>query len=517
MIEDPYSQGLWVSTTLADTLRDAATRTPDRTLLIDGQASVSCADLLAGATTLAHTLMSHMPVGSVVSFMLPNWHEAAVVYLGATLAGMVVNPILPSLRDRELSFILDDVSSRMIFVPAVFRDHDYAAMLHRVAARLPTAPEVVVVRGEGHTPYSSLLEAPADTGTFPALDPDAVRMILYTSGTTGHPKGVLHSHNSLHALIRQIGEHWRIAPDDRFLVPSPIAHIGGSIYAFECPLLLGTTAVLMERWDSDDAVALMTSHRCTHMAGATPFLTGLLAAAERADTRLPELKVFICGGASVSPSLIRRATGYFDSAVVTRVYGSTEVPVTTVGSTAPGDADHAADTDGRPGIADIRLVDREIRARGPQMLRGYLHEEDGADAFDADGYFRTGDLGAWVDDDYLVVTGRAKDIIIRNGENISPKEIEDILITDPAIAEIAIVGVPDDRTGERACAVIVAGEGVPPDTARLRRVLTEHGVAIFKVPEQVEIWDALPKNDAGKVLKHHIREALLHGRSRQCR
>lgn len=514
MIEDAYSRGLWVPTTLADTLRDAATRTPDRPLLIDGQTSVSCAGLLVGATTLARTLMSRMPVGSVVSFMLPNWHEAAVVYLGATLAGMVVNPILPSLRDRELSFILDDVGSRMIFVPAVFRDHDYGAMLHRVGARLSTAPEVVVVRGEGHTPYSSLLEAPADAGTFPALDPDAVRMVLYTSGTTGRPKGVLHSHNSLHALIHQIGEHWRVAPGDRFLVPSPIAHIGGSIYAFECPLLLGTTAVLMEHWDPGDAVALMTLHRCTHMAGATPFLTGLLAAAERAGTRLPDLKVFICGGASVSPSLIRSATGYFDSAVVTRVYGSTEVPVTTVGSTAPGDTDHAADTDGRVGIADIRLVDQEIRARGPQMLRGYLHEEDSADAFDADGYFRTGDLGAWVGGDYLVVTGRAKDIIIRNGENISPKEIEDILITDPAIAEIAIVGVPDDRTGERACAVIVAGAGIPPDTARLRKVLTDHGVAIFKVPEQVEIWDALPKNDAGKVLKHHIREALLDIRSR---
>ena len=291
-------------------------------------------------------------------------------------------------------------------------------------------------------------------------------MILYTSGTTGRPKGVLHSHNSMHALICQIRDYWQVQPGDRFLVPSPIAHIGGSIYAFECPLLLGTSAVLMERWNADEAVELIRAKHCTHMAGATPFLEQILAAAERAGTRLPELKLFICGGASVSPSLIRRAAEYFERAVVTRVYGSTEVPVTTVG--APLDPDHAADTDGRAGFAQDRAAaaasDGEIHARGPQMLVGYLHPDDEAGSFDADGYFRTGDLARWVDDDYLVVTGRVKDVIIRNGENIAPKEIEDILIDHPGIAEIAVVGLPDTRTGERACAVIV-----PTDQPRSRR------------------------------------------------
>ena len=170
--------------------------------------------------------------------------------------------------------------------------------------------------------------------------------------------------------------------------------------------------------------------------------------------------MFICGGASVPPSLIRRAAVYFDRAVVTRVYGSTEVPVTTVGS--PTDPDHAAETDGRAGIADIKLVGGEIRARGPQMLVGYLHPEDETESFDQDGFFRTGGLGRWFDDEYLVVTGRAKDIIIRNGENISPKEVEDILVGHPGIAEVAVVGVPDERTGERACAVIVASDQSPP-------------------------------------------------------
>jgi acyl-CoA synthetase (AMP-forming)/AMP-acid ligase II len=506
---DAYRRGWWVHTTLADALRDAAQTTPDRTVLVDVEVRLDCQTLHAQASALAQTLLARIPTGSVVSFMLPNWHEAAVIYLGATLAGMMVNPILPSLRDRELRFIIEDSGSRAVFVPCVFGKHDYVAMLSRVTAEITAPPEVVVLRGKPseHTPFTSLLEPPAAAAPLPVLDPDAVRMILYTSGTTGRPKGVLHTHNSIHALIRQLGKHWRINDGDTFLVPSPIAHIGGSIYAFECPLLLGTTAVLMDRWEPDSAVQHMIAARCTHMAGATPFLEGLLAAAERAGTRLPDLKVFICGGASVPPSLIHRAAAYFDNAAVTRVYGSTEVPVATVGSLA--NLDRAASTDGRAGIADIRLVDGEIRARGPQMLAGYLHPEDETEAFDADGYFRTGDLGRWVDDEYLVVTGRAKDIIIRNGENISPKEVEDILIGHPGIAEIAIIGLPDERTGERACAVIVAGDQPPPDLDGLHELLGAHGVAKFKTPEQVVVWDALPKNDAGKVLKHRIRAELM--------
>jgi cyclohexanecarboxylate-CoA ligase len=516
-----YRRGLWVHTTLADSLRAAAETSPQRTVLVDADTRLDCATLYTQATGLANALLARMPAGSVVSFMLPNWHEAAVIYLAATLAGMVVNPILPSLRDRDLRFILDDVETAMIFVPHQFGGHDYAAMLERVTAAMSPAPEVVVLRGESgsHTPYPALLGREPDATRLPALAPDAVRMVLYTSGTTGRPKGVLHSHNSIHALICQIRDQWNVEPGDTFLVPSPIAHIGGSIYAFECPLLLGTTAVLMDRWDPSVAVALMNSECCTHMAGATPFLQQLLYAAERAGSRLPDLKVFICGGASVSPSLIRRAAEYFDRAVVTRVYGCTEVPVATVGAPRRDEAGRAADTDGRAGIAEIKLAAHpaapagggEICVRGPQMLLGYRHPEDDADSFDAAGFFRTGDLGRWVDDRYLVVTGRAKDIIIRNGENISAKEVEDLLADHPGIAEIAVVGLPDDRTGERACAVIVPirepGKSMP-DVANLLALLRSKGVAKFKAPEQVVIWDALPKNDAGKILKHQIRAVL---------
>lgn len=516
-----YARKLWVHDTLADYLRKAAQETPHRVVLIDGDCRLDCGGLYARAKALAQAMLMRAPSGSAVSFMLPNWHEAAVIYMAATLAGMVVNPILPSLRDRELLFILTDVKSRLVFVPSALRQQDYGAMMSRVTAQMESPPEVIVVRGDAatHTPYTSLFQHHEDDHDLPALDPDAVRMILYTSGTTGRPKGVLHSHNSIHALICQIGEHWLVERGDKFLVPSPIAHIGGSIYAFECPLILGTTAVLMERWNAVDAVRLLDAEACTHMAGATPFLEQILTAAQQANTHVPSLKLFICGGASVPPSLVRRAAAYFAGAVVTRVYGSTEVPITTVGVTQRDDAEHGASTEGRAGLAEIKLVDHnaapagegEIHARGPQMLVGYLHPEDELESFDSLGFFRTGDLARWVDGAYLVVTGRAKDIIIRNGENISPKEVEDVLIGHPQIAEVAIIGLPDPRTGERACAVIVPKTAPGPDVASLRSFLDAQGLATFKAPEQVVIWEALPKNDAGKVLKHQIRAALAQG------
>jgi acyl-CoA synthetase (AMP-forming)/AMP-acid ligase II len=342
---------------------------------------------------------------------------------------------------------------------------------------------------------------------------------------------VLHSQNSIHALVRQLGEFWHVEPGDTFFVPSPISHIGGSIYAFESPLLLGTTAVLADKWDADVAIGILSRERCTHMAGATPFLQQLLAAAKRAGTRLPGLKVFICGGASVPPSLIRNAAEHFDQTIFTRVYGSTEVPVTTVGVPDRNDLAHASETDGRVGFGEVKLVptaapvssgaeqprastsvranEGEIRARGPQMLIGYLHADDEAAVFDDEGYYRTGDLGRWVDQDYLVVSGRTKDIIIRKGENISPKEVEDYLIEHPNVAEVAVVGLPDEKSGERACAAIVAKQAPGPDLAEVRAFLGKLGIASFKIPEQVVVLGGLPKNDAGKVLKHEIRAQLL--------
>ena len=514
------AQGWWIDETIAEIAQRKAKVDPYALMLVDGQRRLDAKTLFDEARCLAQAFISRgLKPGDVISIMLPNWHEAAVIYLGATLAGVVVNLVLPSLRDSELTFMFEDIDSKIVFVPSVFRTFDYVAMMRRVNATLSKPAEVVVVRGHGDgcTPYPTLLHQQLSLDPLPRVDPDSVKLVLYTSGTTARPKGVMHSHNSINALVRQLERNWVPSGVGRFFVPSPIGHIGGSIYAFEFPFLVGSVAVLQDVWNADEAVSIMVRERCTHMAGATPFLKQLLASARLQGTRLPDLSLFICGGASVPPPLIREASAYFENCIVSRVFGSTEVPVITVGSLGKGDLHHAAESDGKIGIAQVKLVDPqgriaeegEVFARGPQMLVGYIWTEHELESFDEEGFFKTGDIAKRIDGDYLVITGRAKDIIIRNGENISPKEIEDLLTEHPDIAEVAIVGIPNARTGERACAVIVPVESRAVDVNALQLFLEQRHVARFKIPEQVEIWDALPRNSLGKILKTEIRAQLL--------
>ena len=522
LAQQAYEKGYWTQTTLASALQAEAKSNPDRELIIEGKIRLSAIDLHQKSEQLAKILANRFAPGSVISFMLPNWHETAIIYLAATYAGLVAHPILPSLREHDLLFMLSDVNSKMLFIPQQFRNHQCADMLERVIEKMDNPPEVVVVRGDHsqHLAYETLLEQPA-AEELALVDAESVRMVMYTSGTTGRPKGVLHTHNSINALIKQLGEHWLVEPGDKFLVASPISHIGGSIYAFEIPILLGASAVLMESWQSDEAVELLLQEHCTHFAGATPFLTQTLQSAQTINNHLLDLKVFICGGASVPPSLIYKACEYFTKTAITRAYGSTEVPVMSVGVLDRSDVKHAAETDGKPGLADIVLAGPdgvssecgEVLAKGPQMLAGFLHAEDEANTFTPNGYYKTGDLACWQDGSYLVINGRLKDIIIRNGENIAPKEIEDLLIGLPQVKEVAIVGLPDPKTGEKACAVVVAEEGQKPDINAFVEYLTLLGVAKFKYPERVELWQSLPKNDAGKVVKHKIRDRIVESDS----
>jgi len=521
LAREAHDEGWWIDSTIAERAALLAAEGSGRPLVVDGVRRLDPATLYAEAQALAQSLLARgLKPGEVISFMLPNWHEAAVIYLAATLAGLVAHPIVPALRDREVTFMLQEVASKVIFAPARFRNFDYPEMIDRVNRSLVASAEVVIVRGDPgpHTAFSSLLAPSVQPIDLPHVDPDSVKLVLYTSGATGRPKGVLHSHNSINALATQIRQRWQVGADSCFFVPSPVTHIGGSIYAFEFPFLFGTTAVLQDTWNADEAVEIMSRERCTHMAGATPFLTQLLSAAAERRTRLPDLAVFICGGASVPASLIRAAHAFFADCIVTRVYGLTEVPVITVGSMTRADLLHAAETDGRIGIAQVRIArgdggfgagEGEVCARGPQMLVGYLWAEDERDAFDAEGFFHTGDIGRIVDEAFLVITGRAKDIIIRQGENIAPKEIEDLLAEHPDIAEVAVVGLPDPHTGERACAVIVPQGGARPDVDALRAYLGGRRVARFKVPEQVALRQSLPRNAAGKVLKYVLRDELI--------
>jgi acyl-CoA synthetase (AMP-forming)/AMP-acid ligase II len=515
------ADGTWPGETAGDAALRALAENPQRVIIIDEHRSLTVAELVAEAQALARSFVARgLRPGEVVSIMLPNWHEATVIYLAATFAGLVANLILPNYRQNEVIFTLDDCGSRMIFVPETFRKFDYVEMMQDVNATLRKPVEVVVLRGSarGATAYDAL-RAERHAAALPKVDPDSVKMVMYTSGTSGRAKGVLHSHNTIAAAVTQIHRYWHVNAGDCFFVPSPISHIGGSLYAFELPLLAGTQVVLQEAWEADAAVAAFEKYGCTHMAGATPFLQALLAAAQKAGTRLPRLKVFICGGASVPASLIYEAERQFENCIVSRVFGCTEVPMITAGSMEKGDVVHAAETDGKPGLCTVRLIGQdgrpaqdegEIIAQGPQMLLGYLRQGDEEGRFDDAGFFLTGDLARLIDGAYLVVTGRAKDIIIRNGENIAPKEIEDILLQHPAIADISIVGLPDARTGELACAVIVPRPGEAPGVADLRDFLNARNVAKFKIPERVELRAALPRNAAGKVLKNVLRDMVLN-------
>jgi acyl-CoA synthetase (AMP-forming)/AMP-acid ligase II len=515
------ADGTWPGETMAELALRVLAETPDRVIVVDERRNLTVRELVGEAQELARSFAARgLKPGDVVSMMLPNWHEATIIYLAATFAGLVANLILPNYRNSEVVFTLDDCGSRMIFVPEIFRKFDYVEMMRDVNAKLRRPVEVVVLRGEarGATAYAALMAERHDA-VLPKVDPDSVKMVMYTSGTSGRAKGVLHSHNSIAAAVTQIHRYWYVEKGDCYFVPSPISHIGGSLYAFELPLMAGTQVVLQEAWEPDAAVAAFEKYGCTHMAGATPFLQQLLASARKAGTNLPKLKVFICGGASVPASLIREAAAQFENCIVSRVFGCTEVPMITAGSMARGDLDHAAETDGKPGLCTVKLIGKdgqvvtdegEVCAIGPQRLLGYLRPEDEEGRFDDEGYFVTGDLAKAVDGEYLVITGRAKDIIIRNGENIAPKEVEDILILHPAIAEISIVGLPDARTGEMACAVIVPVAGEKPSVSDLSAFLNERNVAKFKIPERVELRDALPRNAAGKVLKNVLRDMVLN-------
>jgi acyl-CoA synthetase (AMP-forming)/AMP-acid ligase II len=348
-------------------------------------------------------------------------------------------------------------------------------------------------------------------------------LAMYTSGTTGRPKGVLHNHHGFDYRVRTMGEAWAIAASDVVFMPSPVTHITGAFWAFDMPWVRGCTSVLLDVWTPDDAIRCIEASRCTVSGGATPFLRQMLDTASRRPEAMASLRLFFCGGTTVSPDLIREAAATHPRCLFFRAYGSTEMPTTTLGIRDRTQAELGADTDGEVvPPTEVKFVDPssgaeieegeegEILARGPEQFVGYLHADDNVDAFDEDGYFRMGDLGRRVHGRYLVITGRKKDIIIRSGENISPKEVEDVLLTHPAIADVAIVAMPSRETGEKGCAFVVLQPGQTIELQDVRRLLERAGLARQKFPEHLVIVDELPRVPSGKVSKD-----VLRARARQ--
>jgi acyl-CoA synthetase (AMP-forming)/AMP-acid ligase II len=485
------------SPTLGEIALDLRTQAPDVEILRQGDTRLTRGDMVDMALRLAGGLdRLGLTPGAAIAFQLPNWWEATVLNLAAALTGYRIVPLLPIYRKAELSAILPACGVEAIFIPPAGKV-DYPGLV----ASLDTPPDhVVTVRGNGPLTFEALTSGAAATPRLP--DSRDAKMIIFTSGSTGTPKGVIHTHDSMDAVVRGTAGFWGLADADVLFVPSPIGHIGGSIYAFEFPWITGCRTVLEDGWDPDRAVARIDDEGATFMAGATPFLSGLLASAARAGSDLPTLRRFICGGASVPPELVREALAAWPATVVSRAYGSTEVPLACPGIRDRAAAEAHADTDGEMAL-DLRLDDGEIVLRGPQMFPGYLDPQHDAGAFTEDGFFRMGDLGRIVDDRFVVVTGRKKDIIIRKGENISPVEIENALLAHPDVSDVAVVGAPDAARGEIVVAFVVASEGF--DMPAMTRHLDAAGLAKQKFPEVLERLEALPVNAVGKVRKPDLR------------
>ena len=512
-------KGIWADQTIADLAVAQVAADGDFVSFIAGDHQFTRAQLLAEAEALAVGLGDlGLVAGDVVSFQMPNWLEAAAINLAAALSGLIINPIVPIYRDAEVGMMLADCRARAFFVASRFRNYDFAAMVERLRPSLPSLEHVILVRGRGGgLTYQSLVAAgrgrPFER---PKVDPNAVKMLLYTSGTTGRPKGVLHSHNTLGRVMRQSAAHWGINEGDAIVMPSPVTHVSGYGNGLELPFIAGSRTILMEAWNAQNALALIETHKVAGTVAATPFLTELADAAIQSGTRLPSLRFFACGGAAVPPDVIPKANKAFANCKAFRVFGSSEVPLVTMGYPAAADEHLAATTDGAIIDYKVRIVDDseqilpqgaegEILARGPAMFMGYADAQQTSEAITADGYFRTGDIGCITPQGAILITGRKKDLIIRGGENISAKEIEDVLHQHPDVQEATVVAMPNQRLGEGICAYVILKSLAQADAASLAAHVQASGLARQKTPELFEFVDDFPRTASGKIRKDLLR------------
>ena len=496
--------------TLWALVEERATETPEGVIAVDERGeSLTFASLRERAERVAAGFKTEgVEPGDVVSWQLPSWIESMVLVAALSRLGVVQNPILPIYREREVGFIVRQARTKLLLVPSTFRGFDFEAMANGIAAGVPGLTVRVCDRDLPEGDPATLPPAPADG--------DEVRWLFYTSGTTADPKGAQHTDTTIAAAAIGMNERLGLTPEDRHSLVFPFTHIGGIIWLFS-GLQIGLTNIVDEGFVPDTTIPLLRQERVTLAGSGTFFHMAYLQAQRSMSEKLfPDLRACPGGGAPKPPQLHYDVKNELGGSGIVSGYGLTEAPILTMGS--PDDPDEAlANSEGAPmrGV-ELKLVtldgkvagideEGEIRAKAPQTMKGYLDASLDADAFDEDGFFRTGDLGKVTADGYVVITGRVKDIIIRKGENISAKEVEDLLFAHPNVADVAVIGVPDTASGERACAVIVAKDG-EPTLQDLTAFLSEKGLRTQALPEQLEIVDALPRNPAGKVLKQDLKK-----------
>lgn len=525
LVQQYAKPGLWEDHLIDGYVSAAAREFPDDVAIVDRGNSWTFSEVEDLVQRTARMLWDlGVRPGETVSWQLPNWIEGIVLHQAALRIGAVSNPIVAIYRENEVRFILAQAKSKVYFVPALFRNFDYPAMAKNLCSELSNLAHVVVVGGTapaGTLSFDALIDQAAIAPPTVERSANDIALLLYTSGTTSDPKGALHTHNTLDYENRSIIDLFALERCDVIFMPSPITHITGLLYGAQLPFMLGATAVLIDIWSTARAVSLIDQHRCTFTVGATPFLHGILSEIEDREAGDISLRTFACGGADVPPELIRQATARLH-AFVTRIYGSTEYPTALSG--APGDPlEKCATSEGRA-IADAQVrivtandalaepgIEGELQVCGPELFLGYFDERLNEDCFLEDGWFKTGDLAVADGDGFIRITGRIKDIIIRGGENISAKEVEDLIYEHPKVAEVSVVGAPDLVLAERICAFVVAEDGESLDLDELVGFLRQHGIANQKLPEYLVLMSELPKTASGKIQKFRLRNTLQKG------
>jgi len=503
--------------TLWELVDRRAAATPDRVFLVDDDGrELTFAAFRDKAERVAAGLSS-AGVGedTVVAWQLPTWIEAALLVAALSRLGAVQSPLVPIYRLREVGFIIEQISPAIYIGTGTWHDFDYQGMVAELA---PSLARIVVDRDAHPLPE-------ADPGTLPPA-PEAlgaedapVRYVFYTSGTTADPKGARHTEVSVlrGALMNTTGVD--LQEDDTSMMIFPFTHIGGAMI-LESVLQVGARIVLTDAFVPDRTAELIKRLGVTVAPGVSPIHQAFVDVNRaRPDEKLfRTVRCYPSGGAGRPPRLFAEVRDELESRGVISGYGLTEAPLLTMGRAATDPDEKLEHTEGRPGPGvELKLMkadgstagpgeEGEIRAKGLQVMRGYFDSALDVDAFDEDGWFRTGDLGKVDADGYVTITGRLKDIIIRKGENVSAQEVENVLLSHPAVAEVAVIGLPDESTGERACAVVVLAEGASFTFDEMSEHAKVSGLMMQKIPEQLEIVDTLPRNNTGKVMKFVLKE-----------
>jgi cyclohexanecarboxylate-CoA ligase len=526
------AQGLWLDRTLNDDLDACLANCPDKLALTAVRVETgevrrfTYREMAAMADRIAVGL-SRLGVGrnDVVAMQLPNWWQFTLTYLACSRIGAVINPLMHIFRERELSFMLAHGEAKVIIVPKVFRGFDHEQMLEGLRGALPSLKQVVVVGGQGANSFEALLSEPAWASQPDAPQilsasrpgPDDITQLIYTSGTTGEPKGVLHSANTLMSNIVPYAQRVGLGADDVVLMASPMAHQTGFMYGLMMPVMLRAHVVLQDIWEPKRALELIRAEKVSFTMASTPFLTDLARTVAETGQAVPTLKTFLCAGAPIPGPLVEQARSVLGTKIVS-AWGMSENGACTL-IHLDDDDERAVNTDGcaLPGM-EAKVADDSgaevprgevgrLLVRGCSNFGGYLKRPQWNNT-DADGWFDTGDLARMDSAGYIRISGRSKDIIIRGGENIPVVEVEALLYRHPAVAQAAIVAMPDERLGERACAVVVTRPGQTLDFAGMVSFLKEHRLAIQYIPERLEVLEAMPATPSGKIQKFKLRDMI---------